>query len=145
MDYSTPPPQEENKHTSLKAFEIVVFIAIIIGAIYYYIFYIKSSPKVLQEQIQKQTQEAIAKRDISSCPVVNSPFDGLITDTNCVSAIKNLTTLDTFNALVIRAIKEKNEKLCDSAGKDSKEVCVKAVKDAISGTAKPAVNPMMGY
>ena len=88
---------------------------------------------VQKQDFQKQTQEAIAKRDISSCPVVNSPFDGLITDTNCVSAIKNLTTLDTFNALVIRAIKEKNEKLCDSAGKDSKEVCVKAVKDAISG------------
>lgn len=147
MDYATPPqPQEEKKHTSLKVFEIVIFIAVVIGALYYYIFYIRNAPKVSQEQIQKQRQEAIAKRDVSLCPSVENLFNNSVgADAVCVSAIKNLTTLDTLNTLIVRAIKEKNEKLCSTAEKSFSDVCVKAVRDSISGKVKPPVNPMMGY
>ena len=145
---TSPQEQKENKHTSLKVFEIVIFVAIVIGALYYYVFYIKNAPKVspnvTQEQIQKQTQGAIVKRDANLCPSIQSPFGGFVTDAGCVTAIKDLSTLDAVNTTIVRAIKEKNTKLCDTLDKDFKSVCIQAVKDDISGTTKTITNPLLG-
>lgn len=139
------PPQEKNTHIPLKIFEIAVFIAVVAAAIYYFAFYQKNALQKSQEEFQQQKEEAIAKRDASMCPGVTSPFDGSVAaDKECIAAVKQLTVLDSLNALVVRAIKEKNEKLCNAAEKSFREVCAKAVRDAISGNAKPLENPILG-
>lgn len=139
------PSQEKHMSMPLKIFEMVIFIVVVIGAGYYFFFYPKMVLQREQAQIQKQKEEAIAKRDANLCPAVTSPFDGsAMTDKECITSIKQLTSLDALNTLVIRAIKEKNEKLCGAVEKSFNEVCVKAVRDAISGKVKPPVNPLLG-
>lgn len=139
------PPQEKNTHIPLKIFEVAVSIAVVVSAVYYVAFYQKNALQKSQEEFQKQKEEAISKRDASLCPGVMSPFDGSIAaDKECLAAIKQLTYLDSLNALVVRAIKEKNEKLCSTAEKSFSEVCVKAARDAISGNVKPPENPILG-
>lgn len=145
-NYVSPREVPKYSHLPLKTLGITTIIAVSIVS---YAFYLKTHPKTIQTQTQaqaqKQIQEAIQKRDTSLCPQVTNPFtDTKGPDAGCVSAIKNLTTLDAVNTIIVRAIKEKNEKLCDSAGTDFKDACVKAVRDSLSGTAKTAVNPLLG-
>jgi len=156
--FPVPPAVEESPQPNvpLKILEVVITIAVFVGVAYYYTFYIKSPQKnpptqaqsqvQTQTPIQKQTQNAIQKRDATLCPQVNSPFtNAMSADAGCITAVKNLTTLDAVNITIVRAIKEKNTKLCDFVGKDFKDVCVKAVQDAISGTTKIITNPLLGH
>lgn len=162
MDKFDSLQSEKYVHLSvpLKILKVVSVAAIIIGMVWGYIYYQNISNQrnaLLQEQqektqpeekttlVNKQTQEAIQKRDASLCPQVASPFTNIkVPDAGCVSAIKNLTTLDTVNTIIVRAIKEKNEKLCDTVEKSFKEVCIQAVRDAKNGVVKTITNPLLG-
>lgn len=146
--YVSPHEVPKYSHLPLKTLGITTIIAVIIVS---YVFYLKNHPKTIQTQTQtqaqaqKQIQEAIQKRDASLCPQVASPFtDTKGPDAGCVSATKNMTALDTANLLIVRAIKEKNEKLCDTVEKSFKEVCIQAVRDAKNGVAKTITNPLLG-
>lgn len=154
--------QENSKQTNapLKVFEIVVFIVVVVFAVWYYYtnFYLQKTSSLLRtEEVRAQRQLAIEKRSTALCPTIQSsfgnsaapfpdkdPFGGSsMLDKECVTAINRLNALDAGNALVIRAIKEKNEKLCDTAEKSFRDTCVKAVRAGIA-SAEPLSNPILG-
>lgn len=154
--------QENPKQTNapLKVFEIVILTVAVVFAVWYYYtnFYLqKSSPLLQPEEVRAQRQLAIEKRSTALCPTVQSSFansaapfpdkdpfgESSMLDKECVTAIDRLNALDASNALVIRAIKEKNERLCDIAEKSFRDTCVKAVRAGIA-SALPLSNPILG-
>jgi len=159
--YSQSQESPKQANMPLKVFEIVVFIAVLVFSAWYYYtnFYLQKTSQILQlEEIRAQIKNAIEKRDVALCPTIQSSFTDsavpfpdkdpfgeiAVLDNECVTAVEKLKALDVNNAIVIRAIQEKNEKLCELAEKSFKSTCVDAVRSGISGTVKPLADPILG-
>ncbi|MBI2046026.1 MAG: hypothetical protein HYT28_01215 [Parcubacteria group bacterium] len=84
---------------------------------------------------------AIQNKDASACPSGKDMLGkSIMFDPTCVATINNATALDAYRALVLRAIQEKNESLCNTAEKKLQSACVGAVRDGIKN-AQSEYNP----